>query len=50
MSANVYISSVVPADVKSKIIAAYKRVHGEDKIWVSPVERTQTSLERPVKN
>ena len=42
---NLYIASVVPPGARSKIIAAYERVHGKGQIWVSPVKESQADLD-----
>jgi len=41
---NLYITNVVPEDTRQKIISAYKRTYGADKVYVSPVERLQNGL------
>ena len=42
---NLYITSVVPPGVRQKIISAFKRVYGDDNVYVSPVKELQEGLD-----
>ena len=42
---NLYITNVVPGDTRHKIISAFKRIYGDDNVYVSPVERSQADLD-----